>query len=258
MGFPGYIRRSGYLQGMFILIVLVSGIMGWGWLMRVEVEHVNVQGASNAGPDEIRDLARIETGSVMFQTAPRLIADRVSHHPWVARANVTRLPTGTLIIGIRERAPIVQVLLPGGRPGFYLDAYGYQMPPSHASAYDVPLLTGYPEEYHPMRPTEDARMLEFLTALANTRERAGILISEAIVNQGEFWLRLEPSGLHNSTPVRLGYDDFENKLERLAEFWNQRMVRRQDRTFELIDLRFSGQIIAREKARSARGPFTDQ
>lgn len=258
MGFPGYIRRSGYLQGMFILIVLVSGIMGWGWLMSVSVERLNVQGSKNAEPDEIRELARIDTGSVMFQISPGLVADRVSRHPWVARANVTRLPTGTLAIGIHERVPIMQILLPSGRPGFYLDAHGYQMPPSSGSAYDIPLLTGYPEEYHPMSPTADVRILEFLKALANTRERAGILISEAILTQGEFWLRLEPSQLHDSTPVRLGYNDFEKKLERLAQFWDQHMVRRQDRLFELIDLRFSGQIIAREKARSARGLHADQ
>ena len=57
MGLQGYITRSGYLQGMFILIVLVSGIMGWVWLMGVIVDRVDVHGTTHADEQEIRDLA---------------------------------------------------------------------------------------------------------------------------------------------------------------------------------------------------------
>ena len=249
MDLPGYIRRSGYMQGMFILLVLVLGIMGWGWLMRVTVDRIDVHGATNAEPDEIVELAGVDTGNVMFQVSPRLVVDRVSRHPWVAGANVTRLPTGVLTITVRERIPVLQVLLSDGRPGHYLDADGYQMPPSHSSAYDVPLLSGFEEDFHPVAKIDDAGLREFVEALEVNRKRAGILISEVIVTQDEFWLRLEPSQMQGSTPVRLGHDDFENKLGRLADFWDQRIARHPDRTFELIDLRFSSQVIAREKGR---------
>jgi len=57
-------RRSGFLEGILVLIVLASGILGWGWLMQVTVERVDVRGSTNALPDEIRELAGV--GSFTF------------------------------------------------------------------------------------------------------------------------------------------------------------------------------------------------
>jgi len=256
-GLPGYMTRSGFLEGILILIVLASGILGWGWLMQVTVERVDVRGTNNALPDEIRELAGVDSGDVMFQIQTDIVADRVARHPWVAQTSITRLPTGVLILGIRERVPVAQVLSPSGRPGFYLDRDGYPMHPSDSSSYDVPLLSGYPDDFHPASPSADARTLSFLAALDGERDTAGILISEIVFREGEVWLWLEPSGPHGSIPVRLGADDFDEKLKRLAAFWTQRMARSQDREFQLIDLRFSSQIISREEKWDIPAQFTD-
>ena len=256
-GLPGYIRRSGFLEGIVVLIVLACGILGWGWLMQVTVERIDVRGTTNALPEEIRELAGVDSGDVMFQIQSEVVADRVARHPWVAKTTITRLPTGVLILGIQERDPIVQVLLPSGRPGFYLDRDGYPMQPSDSSSYDVPLLSGYRDDFHPTSPSADEQTLRFLTALDRERTEAGILISEIVLREGEVWLWLEPSGRHGSTPVRLGADHFQDKLKRLAAFWTQRVSRSQDREFQLIDLRFSNQIISREEKRDIPLPFTD-
>lgn len=246
-GLPGYMRRSGFLEGILVLIVLASGILGWGWLMQVTVERVDVRGSTNALPDEIRELAGVGRGDLMFQIESDLVAERVSRHPWVAHTSITRLPTGVLILGISERVPVAQVLSRTGRPAFYLDRDGYPMLPSDSTSYDVPLLSGYPYEFHPANPSSDDQTLSFLAALASERDNAGILISEIVLREGEVWLWLEPSGRHGSTPVRLGTDRFDEKLKRLAAFWSQRMEGSQDREFKLIDLRFSSQIISREE-----------
>jgi cell division protein FtsQ len=234
---------------MFILIILMAAAMAWGWLMQVRIVRIDVRQAVNADTDEIRELAGVDSGDVMFDLVPGLIADRVARHPWVSGAHITRMPTGKLIIAVREREPVVRVLASSGRPAFYLDAEGFQMHPSGAQSYDVPLLSGYPEEFHPTIPTGDVHLLTFLQALDREKERAGILVSEVVYRQGEVWLQLEPSGNHASTPVRLGSDDFTTKLQRLSAFWTQRVHPGQSRTFELIDLRFSSQIIARESQR---------
>ena len=71
------------------------------------------------------------------------------------------------------------------------------------------------------------------------------LISEVSLQQNQIGLRLEPAGNHGAVPVALGSSEFEQKLEELDAYWYQFMVSRQDITFESLDLRFRGQIVAR-------------
>jgi len=234
---------------MFILAILLLSAMAWGWLMRVTVREIDVRNTVNADAAEVRELAEVDSGDVLFDISPRLVADRVSRLPWVRAASITRLPTGRLIVSIEEREPVVRVLTQSGRQEFYLDRDGYQMPPTDAASYDVPLLTGYPEKYHPVTPTSDADVIEMLAALDTERESAGVFISEVLLRDKELWLQLEPAGKTASTPVRLGTGDIAAKLRRLSSFWEQRITLRQDRIFDLIDLRFSSQIITKEKGR---------
>jgi len=249
VGLPGVLRRSGYLQGMFILVVLLCGAMGWGWLMHVTVERIDVRQAHYTDPEEVREIADVDSGDVLFDISPRLVADRVARLPWVRKAGVTRLPTGKLLISLREREPVALALGTDGRETFYLDRDGYQMPAVDGASFDVPLVSGYPESFHPVKPTDDSLVLQVLDALDREAEGAGILISEVLLRDGECWLQLEPTGERGSTPVRLGRDEIRDKLVRLTAFWNQRVLPGQDSRFDLIDLRFSSRIITQEENR---------
>ena len=40
----GYMRRSGFIQGIAILLVLAGGFMGWSWLMEVTLERIEIRG----------------------------------------------------------------------------------------------------------------------------------------------------------------------------------------------------------------------
>jgi len=245
----GYVKRSGFLQGIAILLVLAGGFMGWRWLMQVTLEHIEIRGTMNATCEEILRLAAVDTGAVLYRMDTVEIEDRILAHPWIENALVSRLPTGTMIVDVKEREPVLQVLDDGGRPDFYLDRYGFQMPRTDSSFYDVPLLSGYSETYHTLKRTENTVIRELLEALDETPEASVRIISEVTLISGEVWLRLVPSGNHGATPVRMGDTEFGPRLLRLAAFWEQAMLTRQDRIFELIDLRFNSQIVAREKPR---------
>lgn len=245
----GYMRRSGFIQGIAILLVLAGGFMGWRWLMEVTLEGIEIRGVVNATELEIRDLVATDTGVVLYKMDTALIEDRVLRHPWIEGALVSRLPTGTMIVDVAEREPLIQIKDAAGRPDFYLDQFGFQMPRTDSTFYDVPLFTGYPESYHPLVRTEDTVVLAFLEALVEAPESSTKIVSEVSLRSGEVWLRLMPEGNHGATPVRVGRDEFDEKMRRLSAFWEQAMIRRQDKVFELIDLRFNSQIVAREKAR---------
>jgi len=243
----GYIRSSGFLQGMMIVIVLAGGIAGWQWLMRVTVEKIDIRGLRVASEHEIRALAGVDTGMVLFRLEPGDIEGRVEEHAWVERSEISRLPTGTLVITVTERTPIVRTLDHRGRPSFYLDRYGYPLVASDSIVFDVAVLSGYPEGFHPGEPTRNPMVSSLLKSLDSTSETSDAILSEVLIQDGEVWIRMEPAGGHTATRVRLGRGHFQEKLAELVSFQRQEMLQSPDKIFDLIDLRFNSQIVSRER-----------
>ncbi len=245
----GYIRSSGFLQGMMIVIVLAGAIAGWQWLMRVTVQQIDIRGVHVASTDEIRALAGVDTGMVLFRLEPGDIEARVDEHAWVEQTDVSRLPTGTLVISVTERTPVVRTLDHRGRPSFYLDRYGYPVHAPDSIVYDVPVLSGYREGFHSGEPTRSPMIRSLLTSLDSTSQTSDAILSEVLLLDGEVSIRMEPVGGHGATPVRLGKDHFGEKLTELVSFHRQEMLPSPEKMFDMIDLRFDSQIVAhvREK-----------
>ncbi|MFT5516645.1 MAG: cell division protein FtsQ, partial [Rhodothermales bacterium] len=88
-------------------VAVLLGYMGWRWLDAVVVEAITVRGAVHADSTAIVQLTGIELGSPMKAVSAELVADRVRRHPWVQGASVSRQPTGSVLISIRERVPVV-------------------------------------------------------------------------------------------------------------------------------------------------------
>ncbi|GIV58641.1 MAG: cell division protein FtsQ [Rhodothermaceae bacterium] len=229
------------------LALTLAGLFGAYWLASLPVARVDVRGTHHAAPAELRALARVDTGMVLFDVDPALVADRVVRHPWVARAEVTRLPTGTLVIDVTERRPVALVVAADGTPSHYLDATGAQMPRVPGAVYDVPLVRGLKEAYHPVRPVETASVRALLQALAAAPPDVEALISEIEVRGREVWVLTTPAGGHGAVPVRLGRAGFAEKLQRLHAFWHQAVLPRPEVRFRQIDLRFDNQIFTEEQ-----------
>ena len=235
--------------------VLCVAVLGWRFRRSIPVRRVVVEGAARAVPDSLARLARADTGRALYQLQPRLVADRVQRHPWVRSAAASRRPDGTLRIAVTERTPAALVLHESGdvagEAAYYLDAEGYPLPLAEGAAFDVPLVRGLGEAFQPLRPTAHAALRGLLAALAENAE-AEVLVSEIRVGEGEaLRLRTVPGGRSRSAEVRLGTGAFPKKLRRLTAFWQQ-AVRQKPRTaFRQIDLRFDGQIVARQQTFSS-------
>ena len=244
------------LRGVFLTLTLLGfgslGVLGWQWMDELRCERIEIHGLNHADSTALVELAQVDTGMVLFDIDPALVADRVRRHPWVRKARATRLPTGTLTISVWERDPVVLVLDGRGQPAHFLDRAGFAMPATPGAAYDVPLLRGLRERYHPVRPLQDEQMRTLLVALADADDQTDALISELEVQRsGEVVLRTTPVGARGSIPVWLGRTGFAEKLTRLRAFWHQAVLPQPDKIFTLIDLRFDSQIVTRE---DARGP----
>ncbi len=219
----------------------------WVWQRTLPLQRVAVVGAVHAPADEVAALTQAEPDSVaLFSLGPALMADRAQRHPWVRTASVRRLPTGTLRIAVRERQPVVLVLDDAGRPSHFLDAEGFAMPATGATPalYDVPVMHDAPA-YHPMQPVESAGLRSLLAALSTADPGELALVSE--IDWGnEVTVWTTPAGGHGSLKVRLGHADHDRQLRTLRAFWDQSVLPRPDAPFDLVDLRFDGQVVTRE------------
>ena len=255
--------RRRLLVGAGALAVLGLAAGAWWWQHTLPLRRVAVVGAERAGETELVRLAAVwpdpaatpdttpgpDSSVALYALAPRLVADRVQRHPWVRAARVRRLPTGTLEIAVTEREPVALVVGADGRPRHYLDAEGYAMPTVRGAAFDVPLLRGAVPPYHPTQPVRDGALRDLLAALADARAHApGIdaLVSEIEWTAGGARLRTAPAGAHGDLLVVLGQGEAAAKLRRLRAFVDQAVLPRPGARFQVIDLRFDGQVVTRE------------
>lgn len=281
----GRARRWFRIGGAVLALLAVGGtaLLGWRWYRSIPVRRVVVKGATHAAPDTLAALARVDTGQALYRLQPRLLTDRVRRHPWVKSAAVSRYPNGTLRITVDERTPAALVLQDGAA-AYYLDAAGYPLPlASGLAAYDVPLVRGLEEAYQPLRPTGHTALRRLLAALERDTV-AEALVSEIRVQDaplskntsspgrasslgaghsgaaeahpkstssravGALRLRMVPDGRGQSATVRLGRGGFPRKLRTLTAFWQQAVREKPHAAFHEIDLRFDGQVVAREES----------
>ena len=252
-------RRRLALRGLGLVALALALGAAWVWQRTLPLRELAVVGAVHAPASEVAALTRAVPDSVaLFSLDPGLLEDRVARHPWVASASVRRLPTGTLRIAVEERVPVVLVMDRAGRASHFLDAAGYAMPVAAASPalYDVPVLSGAPP-YHPAQPVADAGLRSFLASLAAADDATQALVSEvAWGRQATLWTT--PVAAHGSLPVRLATaEGHADQLRRLRAFWDQAVLPRPDVRFDLVDLRFDGQVVTRERAPGAPTDSTE-
>lgn len=241
-------RRVRWALILGLPVVLALAGLGWHWQATLRCARIAVTGAQQVPADTLVALARVDTGAVLYDLDPVLLEDRLRRHPWVASARVRRLPTGTLALHVQERTPVALVLDAHGRPDRYLDGTGAQLPLVPGAAFDVPLVRGLDEPYHPVRPVQQPALRGLLAALARLDPATEALVAEVDLRPpGEVWLHTTPAAGHPSIPVRLGREAFDRKLARLRAFWRQAVLPRPDTRFRQIDLRFDGQIVTREQ-----------
>ncbi|PSQ68497.1 MAG: cell division protein FtsQ [Bacteroidetes bacterium QH_1_61_8] len=226
--------------------VLVLGLLGWQWQTTVEVERITVAGTTHAPADTVRHLTRVDSGTVMEAIDASLVADRVSRHPWIERADVTKKRARrTLHVTVTERVPAALAIDAQGDPAYYLDRHGYAMPLPHSTSYDVPLVRGLGAAYHPVQQLAPPFLRDVFSALDATDTDA---LVDAIVVEPDSSVRLvtAPVGDYGALPVRLGTGNVVPKLRHLRVFAQQVLATQSDNKIAEIDLRFDGQIVTRK------------
>ncbi|MCY4675027.1 MAG: cell division protein FtsQ/DivIB [Bacteroidetes bacterium] len=235
-------KRKRILTALLVVIpICLGGVMGWKYLWERPCVRLEIMGIQSADSASVYSL-------VDSTLTPQMIVDRLRRHPWIHSARAVCYPTGTTHVQIRERVPRLLVLTGHGDTAYYLDEYGYMMPPAAHVVFDVPLVRGVPEPYHAVRPMKNTEVRNLLALLSRIGPRMDFLVSEFEITESSLTLIARAMGADHTAIVRLGSEDWEKRLDRLYDFWGKEVERLEDRVFDVIDLRFDGQIITREKS----------
>ncbi len=227
-----------------LVVVLTAGAAAYGlrWLQQQPCTRLVTRNMIQTDSASIHRLAMPADST--FKAA--IVADRVRRHPWVRWSTATCYPTGALHLNIEERVPVLLVIDEAGHSAHFIDPGGFMMPLTGHSTFDVPLLRGLSEPYHPIKPVSHPEVRALAQALARVEAGTKQLLSEFMVTHAGIALYTVTAA--NGTPVEvwLGREDFALRLQRFRFFWEQHMVRHPWQSFDLIDLRFKGQIVTRE------------
>ncbi|HEY8393957.1 MAG TPA: FtsQ-type POTRA domain-containing protein [Thermaerobacter sp.] len=119
-------ERRRRLRGAALSLLLAAALTAGYLFMRsplFAVDHVRVKGFERLTPEEIRDLAAIPAGTLIWRLSPDAVARRVESHPRVAGAVVRREWPRGLVIEIRERRPVA-LLVTRGDPSRWAEVDG--------------------------------------------------------------------------------------------------------------------------------------
>lgn len=245
--------RALRLAGMAVLVAGIGtlGRLGWQWSASATVDRVTVSGTRHAPPDTVRRLARVDSGVVMSEVDPTLLADRVERHPWVKTATVTpHWMYGTLAVAVTERTPAALAVDTQGRPAYYLDRAGHAMPLPDSAGYDVPLVHGLQAERPWTRPDSvyaPPPLRRTLAALPKT-DVADLVAEIEMRADDALNLVTTPVGEYDALLVRLGTGEVSEKLRTFRAFVRQVLATKSDAPIEEIDLRFDGQVVTRKQS----------
>lgn len=222
--FQGILKRT-IRVALHILIFVILFLVGHQLYVRLledsffQVKEVEIRGCQKIPEKTILSLAKIEGMPNLFTLPLKEISERVEVHPWVEHVRVRKMFPNKVLIHIEERKPMAILQL---EEPFYIDSKGVIFSRvGDQDGYDFPFLTGLNRQVFDKEPAVAkhliAKALEFLRIVDG--ERASPL-------KGVSEIRMEKIfGIHCFTQaagveVRMGWDQYEEKLRRFSLIWS--------------------------------------
>lgn len=182
-----------------------------------EMRTIDVSGAERASVRDIEaTVRRISGSSGVWKADINRISAELERLPWVRTAIITRVLPGTLRIRISERVPRAVVRLSQTGRLAWADADGYllggvspndQMPPF--------FVRGWNETGGDAARRENRERIERYARMARDWEAAGVVNRISEVNLEDLRdVRAQLAGADSNIEVRLGGEDFGNRLQR--------------------------------------------
>ncbi len=208
----------------------------------LNLKEVEIKGNKRVSTNEILAIAELEDAPNILSLDIRALNRRLGQHPWIEKAMIKRVfPDGIQIV-IRERNPMAVIHL-GSL--YYVDEKGVIFDQAEGDdKADYPILTGIKRENLENGEKKARMLLERALYLLKMTHNEKILpyrsISQIHLDRA---VGLLVYTIDKGTEIRMGFDSFERKLQRLSK------ISSVIRSMELssIDCTVPGRIIVQQK-----------
>lgn len=179
-----------------------------------EVRAIELEGHVRTSREELLERAGLAIGRNVFDVSPEEAEARLSAHPWIAEALVTRRLPGSYDIEVRERRAVALLAL--GEVFLVAEDGAVFKRAEDGDPIDLPVITGVERERFLRDRAFRTSILLEAVALLHDYRGAGLARREPI---GELHVERD-DGLSlyvgdDATYVRLGHGPFRPKLRRL-------------------------------------------
>lgn len=209
----------GFVGLILGLLLLYYQLLTCPWFCIKDIHHIDIDGARRLKPETVLHQARLKVGMNLMALKPAVHEQALAAHPWIARAELTRIWPDRLLVRIQEREPAALVQL---GELYYVDRQGRLFKPlSPGDPHDFPIITGLVREDFSSQPhqisTTLTRVFQLLDLLKDTPPPLNLKnISEVHVDH-EQGFTLVANGLFSA--VVLGREDLPDKLDKFARLW---------------------------------------
>lgn len=224
---------------IFLFLSLYVFLKGAPFL---RLKQVKIEGNDRVSKNEILAIADLEGEHNILSLDIKALNRRLGQHPWIEKSTTKRVFPDGIHIVVQERKPMAIIHL--GK-FYYVDENGVifdQARNREKAAY--PILTGIKRENLEKGDRKAHLLLERALHLLKMTREARILpyrsISQIHLDRA---LGLLVYTVDRGTEVRMGFEDFEEKLRRFSKIWFY--VRSME--LDYIDLSIPGKIIVKQK-----------
>ena len=212
----------------------------------LSLDAIYIRGLVRLTADEVATATGVPRGALPEQVDSRTVVERLEKHAWIASARAVRLPTGNLLVEVRERVPVAVAPVGPDSSLFFVDRTGLPFAPAPKN-----FTGGLPRLMPDFAVAADAASAEFAGAasLAHRLPHFGLAVPAQVTISGPG----DPEGFSvqlAGLPVRfvLGRDALDDRLTTLARLLATSLP--EVVSAASVDLRFADQVVLRQRASS--------
>ncbi len=182
------------------------------------VREVEVEGCRKIPKETLLSLMVIDGMPNLFSVKLKEVVKRLESHPWIEQVRVRKVFPHKILIQIEEKKPMAIIQL---EELYYIDTKGEIFSPvGDRDEYNYPYLTGLSRRVLEKDPVESKRLiakaLEILTIAGQEKSPPLGEISEIHMEKTYGIDCITKAG---GVEVKMGWDDFGEKLQRLSVIW---------------------------------------
>ncbi len=231
-----------------LMVIVAATVLGMYLSRTVEITEIELAGIEMADADAVIQASGLEEGMHGDSIAFLDVMEKVESLPWVKTAYVSLSQSGRLRIRVDEEQSMA-LLVDQGRTALVTES-GIILPVVLGKSVDVPLLYGFSvpdrlrqgDKPDTLRSGSFGKARSFLTTL---RRYPGLYaaVSEVMVTDTDGVVALTDE---NAVRLTFGHEQFDQRIRKWRAFQSQVVSEKGIDHVRSLDLRFHGQIVARE------------